>query len=43
MMARKRRDWLVAKIGDDIVMMSRGKTYRIGITKVEQTATYDWS
>jgi hypothetical protein len=34
MMARKQRDWLVAKIGDDVVMMSREKTHHIGITGV---------
>ncbi len=34
MMARKQGDWLVAKIGDDVVMMSREKTHHIGITEV---------
>jgi hypothetical protein len=34
MMVRKRGDWLIAKVGDECVMMSRQKVYHIGVTEV---------
>jgi hypothetical protein len=34
MMVRKRGDWLIAKVGDEHVMMSRQKVHHIGITEV---------
>ena len=33
-MVRKQGDWLVAKVGDECVMMSRQKVHHIGITEV---------
>jgi hypothetical protein len=34
MMVRQQGDWLVAKVGDEFVMMSRQKVHHIGITEV---------
>jgi hypothetical protein len=34
MMVRRRGDWLIAKLGDEVVMMSRQKVHHIGITEV---------
>jgi hypothetical protein len=34
MMVRKRGDWLIAKVGDEHVMMNRQKVHHIGITEV---------
>jgi hypothetical protein len=34
MMVRKKGDWLIAKVGDEVVMMSRQKVHHIGITEV---------
>lgn len=34
MMVRRRGDWLIAKVGDQTVMMSRQKVHHIGITEV---------
>jgi hypothetical protein len=34
MMVRKKGDWLIAKVGDQFVMMNREKVYHIGITEV---------
>jgi hypothetical protein len=34
MMVRRRGDWLIAKVGDEVVMMSRQKVHHIGITEV---------
>jgi hypothetical protein len=34
MMVHKRGDWLIAKVGDECVMMSRRKLHHIGITEV---------
>lgn len=34
MMVRKQGDWLIAKVGDDVVMMSRQKVNHVGITEV---------
>lgn len=34
MMVRRRGDWLIAKVGDEFVMMSRQKVHHIGITEV---------
>lgn len=33
-MVRRRGDWLIAKVGDEFVMMSRQKVHHIGITEV---------
>ncbi len=33
-MVRRRGDWLIAKVGDEIVMMSRQKVHHVGITEV---------
>jgi hypothetical protein len=34
MVVRRQGDWLIAKIGDERVMMSRQKVHHIGITEV---------
>jgi hypothetical protein len=34
MMVRKQGDWLIAKVGDEFVMMSREKVHHIGVTEV---------
>jgi hypothetical protein len=34
MMVRKQGDWLIAKVGDQYVMMSRQNVHHIGITEV---------
>lgn len=34
MLVRRRGDWLIAKVGDEFVMMSRQKAHHIGITEV---------
>jgi predicted deacylase len=34
MVVRRRGDWLIAKVGDEVVMMSRQKVHHIGITEV---------
>ena len=34
MMVRKQGDWLAAKVGDELVMMSREKVKYIGLTEV---------
>lgn len=34
MIVRKQGDWLVAKVGDEFVIMSREKVHHIGVTEV---------
>lgn len=34
MMVRRRGDWLIAKVEDEFVMMSRQKVHHIGVTEV---------
>jgi hypothetical protein len=34
LMVRKRGDWLIARVGGEIAMMSRQKLHHIGITEV---------
>jgi hypothetical protein len=34
MIVRRQGDWLIAKVGDEFVMMSREKVHHIGITAV---------
>jgi hypothetical protein len=34
MMVRRQGDWLIAKVGDHVVMMSTEKVHHIGITEV---------
>ncbi len=34
MTVRRRGDWLIAKVGDEVVMMNRQKVHHIGITEV---------
>jgi len=33
-MVRRQGDWLIAKVGDERVMMSREKVHHIGVTEV---------
>ncbi len=34
MMVRRQGEWLIAKVGDEFVMMSRQKVHHIGVTEV---------
>ena len=34
MTVRRKGDWLIARVGEHIVMMSREKVYHIGVTEV---------
>ena len=36
MKVRRRGDWLIATVGDEVVMMSRQKVHHIGITEVRR-------
>jgi len=33
-MVRRQGDWLIARVGDEVIMMSREKVHHIGVTEV---------